>query len=244
MPEAKSGDAPSFDSPPTLVTAVVGHLRDAILRGVYPPGAALHEIPLARQVSASRTTVRDALRTLSEIGLVTIHARRGAVVASMSPQRAREIFTLRAVLEAFAVRIALTEGKIRSRELAEIETAFEQLQRSMESGDTYGMIEADMGFHWEVCRPCGHEILLEQLRGLQTQTRQFIFFTKFYASDAEGEVEAHMPILMAIRASASERAAEAMRDHINSAGERLLVSMLEQAAQEPARSSATETRET
>lgn len=242
MLNARRETVPSFDAPPTLVSAVVAHLRDAILRGVYPPGAALHEIPLARQVSASRTTVRDALRTLSEIGLVTIHARRGAVVASMSPQRAREIFTLRAVLEAFAVRIALTEGKIRSRELAGIEAAFEQLQRSMESGDTYAMIEADMGFHWAVCHPCGHEILLEQLRGLQTQTRQFIFFTKFYASDAEGEVEAHMPILMAIRDSASERAAAAMRDHINSAGERLLVSMLEQAAApDPEQGETTET---
>jgi DNA-binding GntR family transcriptional regulator len=229
MLDGRSGEQPSFDAPLTLSSAVVAYIRDAILRGIYPPGSPLPEIPLAKQVGASRTTVREALRSLSEAGLVTIHPRRGAAVGSMSPRRARELFTLRAVLEAFAVRLALTEGKIRQDELAQIEVAFEQLRRSRESGDAYAMIEADMAFHWAVCRPCRHEILLDQLSGLQTQTRQFIFYTKFYSSDAEGEVEAHMPILMAVRLSSPERAEAAMRDHIISAGERLLVSMLEQA---------------
>ncbi len=220
---------PSFDAPPTLSSAVVAHIRDAILRGVNPPGSALPEIPLAREFGTSRTTIREALRSLSEAGLVTIHPRRGAFVSSMSARNARELFTLRSVLEAFAVRLALTEGKIRHDELARIELAFEQMKRCHESGDAYATIEADMAFHWAVCSPCRHEMLLDQLGGLQTRTRQFIFYTKFYSSDAEGEVEAHLPILMAVRNMAPERAESAMRDHIVSAGERLLVSMLEQA---------------
>jgi len=230
MLDGKNNDLPDFAAPETLSSAVVGYIRDAILRGTYPPGSPLPEIPLSKQVGASRTIIREALRSLSEAGLVTIHPRRGAFVGSMSPRRARELFTLRAVLEAFAVRIALTEGRIRGPELARIEAAFEQLRHCRESGDAFATIEADMGFHWAVCSPCRHEMLLDQLKGLQTQTRQFIFYTKFYASDAEGEVEAHMPILMAVRAMAPERAETAMRDHIISAGERLLVSMLEQAS--------------
>jgi DNA-binding GntR family transcriptional regulator len=216
-------------APPTLVSEVVAHVKDAILRGDYPPGSPLPEVPLARSVGASRTTVREALRSLSDLGLVVLHPRRGAVVASMSPQRIRQIFTLRAVLEAFALRIALTEGRIRRDELAEIEAQFEQMRRCVERGDAYEMIESDMRFHWAVCSTCGHEILLDQLRALQAQTRQFIFYTKFYDSDAVGEVEAHLPILTAIRAFEPERAEQAMRDHIVSAGERLLVEMIEKA---------------
>lgn len=229
MLDGTKGGMPDFAAPETLSSAVVGYIRDAILRGTYPPGSALPEIPLSRQMGTSRTIIREALRSLSEAGLVTIHPRRGAFVGSMSPRRARELFTLRAVLEAFAVRIALTEGRIREEELARIEAAFEQLRHCRESADAYAMIEADMAFHWAVCSPCRHEMLLDQLQGLQTRTRQFIFYTKFYASDAEGEVEAHMPILMAVRDAAPQRAESAMHDHIISAGERLLVSMLEQA---------------
>jgi DNA-binding GntR family transcriptional regulator len=211
---------------PTLASAVVAYVKDAILRGEFSPGSPLPEIPLARSVSASRTIVREALRSLSDLGLVVLHPRRGAFVASMSPQRVREIFTLRALLESFAIRLALTEGRIRRTELEGIEAQFEQMRKSVEGGDTYAMIESDMDFHWAVCSPCGHTILLDQLRGLQARTRQFIFFTKFYDSDAVSEVEAHMPILTAVRAYEPERAEAAMRDHIVSAGERLLVSML------------------
>jgi DNA-binding GntR family transcriptional regulator len=214
---------------PTLVSAVVGHVKEAILHGAYPPGSPLPEVPLARKVGASRATVREALRSLSDLGLVVVHPRKGAVVASMSPPRIREIFTLRAVLEAFAVRLSLTEGRIRADELAAIEAAFEAMRGSVERGDAYDMIEADMRFHWSICSTCGHEILLEQLGALQAQTRQFIFYTKFYDSDIVGEVEAHLPVLTAIRAFASDQAEQAMRNHILSAGERLLVSMVEKA---------------
>jgi DNA-binding GntR family transcriptional regulator len=206
-----------------LSTAIVDYVKTAILRGEYPPGSSLPEIPLARKMSASRATIREALRGLSDMGLVDINPRRGATVALLTPKRAREIFSLRAVLEPFALKLALTEGQLRKRELAAIDQAFDQLRRSV--GDPFALIEADMGFHWSLCSPCAHDLLLEKLRSLQVRTRQFIFYTKFYDSDAEGEVEAHLPILSAVHALDAYRAEQALRDHITSAGERLLVRM-------------------
>src|SRR5262249_44963944 len=93
--------AVAFDAPPTLTSAVVRHIQELMLRGEFPPGSALPEIPLARRLDTSRGTVREALRELAELGLVELQARRGAVVAQLSPQRAREIFSLRALLESF-----------------------------------------------------------------------------------------------------------------------------------------------
>ncbi len=190
-----------FDAPPTLTAAVVKHIQDLILRGEFSPGSALPEIPLARRLDTSRGTVREALRELADLGLVELHARRGAVVAQLSPQRAREIFSLRALLESFAVRLALTEGRIGAAERCRIEAAF--------------------------AAPCGHELLLEQLRGLQVRTRQCIYHTKFYESDVESEVASHTPLLRAIQSGEADRAEAAMRDHIATAGERLLVRLLE-----------------
>ena len=215
-----------FDAPPTLTAAVVKHIQDLILRGEFPPGSALPEIPLARRLETSRGTVREALRELAELGLVELHARRGAVVAQLSAQRAREIFSLRALLESFAVRLALTEGRIAAAR-RRIEAAFATMERCAESGDTAALIDADMAFHWAVCAPCGHELLLEQLRGLQVRTRQCIYYTKFYESDVESEVASHTPLLRAIQSGEADRAEAAMRDHIATAGERLLVRLLE-----------------
>src|SRR5262245_46007962 len=87
---------------PTLLSAVTRAVEEAIVRGEFPPGGALREVFLAGRFKASRGTVREALRALSEQGLVEMHSRRGAVVPQLSPQRARQIFSLRAVLESFA----------------------------------------------------------------------------------------------------------------------------------------------
>ena len=215
-----------YEAPPTLSTAIIDYVKTAILRGDYPPGSSLPEIPLAKKVSASRATIREALRGLNDLGLVDLHPRKGAMVASLSPKRAREIYSLRAVLEPFAIRLALTEGQVRKKELATIERAFDDLRMAV--GNPFALIEADMAFHWSLCAPCGHELVLEQLKHLQVRTRQFIFYTKYYDSDAEGEIEAHLPILTALQALDPYRAESALRDHITNAGERLLVHMSQQ----------------
>src|SRR5262249_19026662 len=149
------------------------------------------------------------------------------VVAQLSAQRAREIFSLRALLESFAVRLALTEGRIGAAERRQIESSFAAMERCAESGDTAALIDADMAFHWAICAPCGHELLLEQLRGLQVRTRQCIYYTKFYESDVESEVAAHTPPRRATQSGEPARAGAAMRAHIAPAGERLLVRLLE-----------------
>ena len=48
---------PGFAAPETLSSAVVGYIRDAILRGTYPPGSPLPEIPLSKQVDPADSLV-------------------------------------------------------------------------------------------------------------------------------------------------------------------------------------------
>jgi DNA-binding GntR family transcriptional regulator len=211
---------------PTILSAVTTGLENAIVRGDFPPGCALREVHLASRFNTSRGTIREALRVLSEQGLVEVHARRGAVVPQLSPQRAREIFSLRAILESFAVKLALTEGRIRDVERDQIQRAFDHMRRCINADDVAALIEADMAFHWTICSPCGHSLLLDHLRKLQAGTRQFILYTKFYDSDAESEVESHAPLLRTVLQNEADRAELAMREHITTAGERLLLKML------------------
>jgi len=210
----------------TLREKALQALRMAITSGRYRPGDHLGEVELATQLGISRGTVREALRALSEQGLVEMHSRRGAAVPQLSPQRAREIFSLRAVLESFAVKLALTEGRIRELERERIQRAFDHMRRCVAAGEVAALVEADMGFHWAICAPCGHSLLLDHLRRLQVGTRQFIVCTKFYDSDAESEVESHAPLLRAVLQNEADRAEMAMREHITTAGERLLLKML------------------
>jgi len=213
--------------PPTLLSTVTTSLERDIVRGNFPPGCALREVRLASRYNTSRGTIREALRVLSELGLVEMHSRQGAVVPQLSPQRAREIFSLRAILESYAVKLALTEGRIRAEERDQIQRAFDHMHECINADEAPALIEADMAFHWAICSPCGHGLLLDHLRKLQAGTRQFILHTKFYDSDAESEVESHAPLLRAVLQNEADRAETAMREHITTAGERLLLRMFD-----------------
>jgi DNA-binding GntR family transcriptional regulator len=55
-----------FVRPPTLTATVAEHIREAIVRGQFIPGAPLHEVNLSKSLGISRGTVREALRHLQD----------------------------------------------------------------------------------------------------------------------------------------------------------------------------------
>ncbi|MCI5075244.1 GntR family transcriptional regulator [Oricola sp.] len=212
---------------PTLVSEVVQQLREEILSGEFEPGMPLREVALAKRFETSRQTIREALRTLANLGLLELHERRGVRIPQITPRRAKETYTLRALLESYALRTALVDGRIREAEMQEIEEAYRQMAECAHNEDIPGLVEADMHFHWVLCRLCEHELLLDTLQRLQSATRLSLLHMKVYGTDAEGEVESHAPILAAVRKRDAEGAAAALRDHINAHGERLLFKLIE-----------------
>jgi DNA-binding GntR family transcriptional regulator len=98
----------SFDDPSRLTLSlpeqIANKLAEEIITGVYSPGQRLQEIALAQQFSVSRGPIRDALRIIEREGLVVIQPRRGASVATMTPQDLADIFEVRALLMGLATR--------------------------------------------------------------------------------------------------------------------------------------------
>lgn len=82
-------------------------LREAIFRGVLKRGEPLRQDAIAKQFSVSQVTVREALRLLADEGVVGIVPRRGAIVASLSPDEVDEIVELRIALETLLVARAI-----------------------------------------------------------------------------------------------------------------------------------------
>src|SRR5579872_7579774 len=85
---------------------VVAELRQSILTGQLKPGERLVEERIADELGVSRNPVREAIRALASEGLVEVAARRGASVAVMSEQEARETIEVRALLEGQNARLA------------------------------------------------------------------------------------------------------------------------------------------
>ena len=91
----------------TAQDLVLETLREAILDSVLPPGARLRQEDLAAAFQTSRIPVREALRALEYEGLARSEPHRGFTVTALDGDEIEEIYELRSVLEAHAIRLAL-----------------------------------------------------------------------------------------------------------------------------------------
>jgi len=219
-----------FVRPPTLTATVADHIREAIVRGQLAPGAPLHEVELSKSLGISRGTVREALRHLNDENLVEIVPHQGAFVTELSAKRAQEIYTLRAQLEPYAVRLAMERRAYRPQDLDELETLVRRLGQLERKGDLSEIVTTDMEFHRVMCERSDHGLVIDVLRSLRFQTRLFILHTILYHSDLELDELTHRAILVAISSNDPARAEESVRKHIIDAGTYLLRSMEAHAA--------------
>lgn len=116
----------------TAQELVLSSLREAVLSGVFQPGARLRQEELAELFNTSRIPVREALRALEYEGLVTSEPHRGFTVTHLDADEVEEVYDLRILLESHAVRLALP--LLTDEDLDELEELFERV-RTAENPD-------------------------------------------------------------------------------------------------------------
>ena len=211
--------------PPTLESVVIDKIRESILRGELSPGEPLREVQLSKSLGVSRGTLREGVRQLRDEGLVEIIPHRGAFVTRLSLQKAKEIYTLRALLEPYAVRLAVEAKACEPQDLGSLEALLDRWGELEKGDNIYGILRAEIEFHGKICQGSGHQLLLEVLENLVSQTQLFILHTKLYRSDLVPDKVSHRTILDAIRTGDPAAAEEAVRQHILEAGHLLISRM-------------------
>lgn len=88
----------------TVPEQIAARIGERILDGRMASGSRIGEQELADEFSVSRGPIREALRILEREGLVTILARRGAIVTEPSADELRELQEIRAGLFEIVVR--------------------------------------------------------------------------------------------------------------------------------------------
>lgn len=216
--------------PTSLTDAVVMRIKDDVIAGRYTPGQQLAESTLAHSLGTSRGTIREAMRVLADLGLVSRSAHRGSSVTTITPERAREIYTLRALLESFAARVAVERG-IETHVMAEIDARLQGLVESAELGQMAAMVEADMQLHQAISVAAGHQLLLEHLAAIHTHTRRLLVYSDLYRPDFATVIERHVSLVEAVRTGNPEVAERAVSQHIIEVGEEIVSKMIAASAQ-------------
>src|SRR5581483_3615952 len=150
----------------SLCDAVLVDLRRAIVNGQLPPGERLVESDLANQFHVSRAIMRQALQQLSFDGLVEIRPRRGTVVTRMSSRVARDVCTVRGLLEGWAARSACQA--LGDAELRRLRAIGEEMGACLRRGDAYSVVTLDIEFHTLICQSDPNQRLFMQWSSLNT----------------------------------------------------------------------------
>jgi DNA-binding GntR family transcriptional regulator len=159
--------------------AVVGGIRDMILKGHLKPGDRLRQDELANTFGVSTMPIREALRQLQVEGPVIFRPRRGATVASLSVSEYEEIYRIREALETLACRWAAEDfdripiGRLKLL-LQEIEEAEANLD------DVHRRLQLVREFFFTVFGASEKEHLLRILSNLWDLSQQYrLYFYSF-----------------------------------------------------------------
>jgi DNA-binding GntR family transcriptional regulator len=229
--------AVSLDSTKADDIALV--IEEAIVSGELEPGTVLRQEQLSEQFNVSRTPVREALRRLAALGLVSFVPNRGVRVRTISHDELHEAFMVRAELEGLATQVAtpkFTPGDLAELEAAERRFAgISQQLRSLEPGDERRSIMGDWvranhAFHDVIYRVAGLP-LVEQLAksARRTFSGPAVWAPGDHSIDGlyGRNAEQHRAIKQAIAAGSSTGARELAREHVLSSFN-LLETILEQ----------------
>jgi DNA-binding GntR family transcriptional regulator len=216
-----------LERPATLTETVARHIRDAIVHGEFSPGTALPEVRLADELGTSRGTVREALRTLEDQGLVDIVPHKGTFVSRVTKRKARELYQLRGVLEGYAVRLAVEAAAfdgLAGDDLREMLADFEETARA---GDPMDTIAAERALHRQIWSGIDNELLRELLKTLALQTRRLLLYNKVFRASPDEEISTHRELVEAVLSGDPGRAEGAVRDHVAQSAQRVLSQMPE-----------------
>ncbi len=187
-------------------------LYQAIVQGRVGPAQHLSEQPIADAVGVSRISVRDAIRQLESVGLVTVFPHRGAFTVSLTPQDIEEVFSLRTALECIAIRLVARNAT--RTDLARLEDVVDEMRSVEEEQDRYAGARVDASFHGILVEVSGHRRAYDAWKRMSAQITMAVYSAGSYYEGLGNLADRHEGILAALRAGDPDLAEEVIAEHI------------------------------
>ena len=154
--------------PTNLREQVVERVRSEIVSGRTPPGTVYSVPGLAAELGVSTTPVREALLELSRSGLVVAMRNRGFRVEPLSLEALDHLFTMRELLERFALETLARQG-VRDREA--LVALADAVSDAVAAGDVPEYIASDRAFHEALVAQVDNPLLTKMVMQLRDDMR-------------------------------------------------------------------------
>jgi|SRR5579862_4392104 len=188
-------------------------LRAAIVNGRLKPGQPIDELGIAGRLKISRTPVREAVKKLSDEGLIHVIAQSGTYVASIDRKQLEEAYVIRTALELESVsRAALT---ITERHIQDLEDIVDGIARAFERRAFDEVVARDDDFHRYIADINGLSMLWRAVDISKAQMDRCSYLSATTPSMGSLATVEHKAIIRALKTRQKHKALVAMRTHLD-----------------------------
>jgi len=195
---------------------IAERLRDAIMRGVFPPGTQLGEVDLAGRLGVSRGPLREATARLVQEGLLRGERHRGLFVIDLGMDDVRDVYAARLAVEQAAARMVLRAD--RDGALVELSAAQHAIEAAV---DPVALAEADHAFHTTLVRVSGSPRLQRMADTLLAETRMCLAALQATGPDPVELVAEHRALFEGVRAGEETVLLDLLKRHMADAVARI-----------------------
>lgn len=209
---------------------VVEQIKDMIYKGVLKRGDKLpSERELVEKLQVSRTSVREAIRSLEIIGLIESRQGEGnfikdsfrdalieplSVIFMLKDSKSEEILELRKIIEVGAIQLAAK--RITESELDELSELKDKLKTPNKEEN---LAEIDREFHYKIAVASKNSLLLGVLNATSSLMESYIKDARKNILEEEGNrqilILQHENIFHALKNKNGAEATNAMTEHLD-----------------------------
>ncbi len=209
----------------TVVDEIIERLVGLIVdEGLKPGDRLLSERELMTRLAVGRSSLREAIKTLSALGILEIRRGNGTFVGCgdtsiFTKPLAWGLFVnqtdIQQVIEARSVIEVALAGWAALRATEEQVATMGRILDEMDDvqGDMERYVDLDLAFHLTIAAAAHNDMLTSVLRMFQQVLRVWMEMTYQEAGDTKDSMALHRAIFEAIRSRNVENARDAMTDH-------------------------------
>jgi DNA-binding GntR family transcriptional regulator len=200
-----------MEPPKTQTEKITESITNAIMEHRIAPGSKLSESRMAIAFKISRTKINQSLLMLSESGLVQQHHNRGFFVSSPSVSDAKQVFSLRRLLEPAVIKGVLKNKK--NSDIKRLKLHLLEEKKARESTNRRLIIRLSGEFHMLLAEMCGNRYINKMMAELCPLTCLIIAIYDAPNTPACPEDE-HQNIVNAIESNNESEAISLMLHHL------------------------------
>ncbi len=208
-----------------IAEEIADQLLLMILRGQICPGDRLpSETELMDQLGVGRSSVREAIRSLSVMGLVDVRQGGGVFVrndsgffakavsrhALMSRRTREQLMEVREIVETGIAPLAALRAT--EQDIAALRSSVHAMREHLDDIEVF--LDLDLTFHLTLADMTNNAMLYEMLLSIRELMRQFIHDNLAQPGSTAAALAEHEHMLRAIEQRDPEKAREAMLAHL------------------------------